>query len=81
MFKRLTGTLTDLTWPDTDIKFHTSNGTTESWRLSLWEEDCNGHRGSDVFPFDLTDAGSSFKVDIYMLFALFFFFQFLVFFF
>lgn len=62
MFKRLTGTLTDLTWPDTDIKFHTSNGTTESWRLSLWEEDCNGHRGSDVFPFDLTDAGSSFKV-------------------
>ena len=54
MFKRLTGTMTDLTWPDADTYvLDEEAGTTSLEVLSLYGEDCAGHRGSDVFPFGL----------------------------
>lgn len=58
MFKQLTGTMTDLTWPDT----HTDVGATsnveganlrEPRMISFYSDDCAGHRGSDVYPFGL----------------------------
>lgn len=59
MFKRLTGTLTDLSWPDSDVTVvdpETGESTNEI--LNLFDESCNGHRGSDIFPFGLAmDAG------------------------
>lgn len=64
MFKRLTGTMTDLTWPDEDITYtDTTTGETVVESLSLYSETCLGHRGKDVFPFGFaSDAGSgSFK--------------------
>lgn len=64
MFKRLSGTLTDLTWPDNDVDFITESGEEVSWILSQWDEDCSGHRGSDVYPFALMDdeINKDFKV-------------------
>lgn len=54
MFKRLTGTMTDLTWPDADTYvLDEEAGTTSLEVLSLYSDDCAGHRGSDVFPFGL----------------------------
>ena len=54
MFKRLTGTMTDLTWPDTDTYvLDEETGTTSLEVLSLYGDDCAGHRGMDVFPFGL----------------------------
>lgn len=54
MFKRLTGTMTDLTWPDEDTYvLDPESGTTSLEVLSLYDDDCVGHRGSDVFPFGL----------------------------
>lgn len=59
MFKRLTGTLTDLRWPDRDTTVVTPRGITRNEIVSLYNDQCVGHRGSDVFPFglagDLTD--------------------------
>lgn len=56
MYKRLTGTMTDLSWPNADTSV---NGKLEI--LSLYSEDCQGHKGSDIFPFGLAmdkgDAG------------------------
>lgn len=58
MFKRLTGTMTDLSWPDTDVYVDDGSGGRSYQILSLYDESCSGHRGSDVFPFGLaTDAG------------------------
>lgn len=49
----------DVTWPDTDFEVRTGAGETEYGLLSLYNESCTGHRGSDVFPFSLaSDAGS-----------------------
>lgn len=60
MFKRLTGTMTDLTWPDEDTTYVNDEGETVVESLSLYSEECNGHRGKDVFPFNLaSDDGSS----------------------
>ncbi|CAM9834525.1 unnamed protein product [Ascophyllum nodosum] len=58
MFKRLTGTMTDLTWPDSDITVvDPETGETTSEILSLSGE-CKGHGGSDIFPFGFAmDAG------------------------
>ncbi|CAM9523606.1 unnamed protein product [Laminaria digitata] len=54
MFKRLTGTMTDLTWPDEDTYvLDPETGTTSLEVLSLYGENCEGHRGKDVFPFGL----------------------------
>lgn len=60
MFKRLTGTVTDLTWPDEDVSYtDTTTGKTVTESLSLYDETCNGHRGKDVFPFGLaSDEGN-----------------------
>lgn len=55
MFTVLTGQITDYTWPDTDISYTASDGTTVSESLSLYSESCVGHRGSDVFPFGLLE--------------------------
>lgn len=60
MFKRLTGTMTDLSWPDEDTVYTNDNGETVRESLSLYDETCNGHRGKDVFPFGLgSDEGST----------------------
>lgn len=51
--------MTDLTWPDSDV-FVLDEDTGESSLevLSLYDESCPGHHGSDVFPFGLgIDAG------------------------
>lgn len=59
LFKRLTGTMTDLSWPDEDVSYVNSEGETVVESLSLYDETCNGHRGKDVFPFGLaSDAGN-----------------------
>ena len=65
MFKRLTGTMTDLTWPDADTHvLDEETGTISLEALSLYGEDCAGHRGADVFPFGLAldDGDSGFMV-------------------
>lgn len=51
MFKRLTGTMTDLTWPDHDTITTTPGGDKRKNVLSNTSDRCAGHRGSDVFPF------------------------------
>lgn len=67
MFKRLTGTMTDLTWGDRDITVSTDdeggsgNSSTYVEALSLFDESCNGHRGSDIYPFDLVTNETDFK--------------------
>lgn len=59
MFKRLTGTMTDLSWPDEDVTYVNGDGEVVQEVLSLYDETCMGHRGKDVFPFGLaSDAGS-----------------------
>lgn len=55
MFKRLTGTMTDLSWPDKDTVETTPTGTERLKPLSLYSDQCIGHRGSEVFPFGLLD--------------------------
>lgn len=46
MFKRLTGTMTDLSWPDADVAYvDDTTGETVVESLSLYSEDCLGHRG------------------------------------
>ncbi|CAM9421765.1 unnamed protein product [Ectocarpus sp. 6 AP-2014] len=49
MFARLTGNTNDLDWPDAD-----SSSSNEM--ISRYGDDCVGHGGSDVFPFDLLDS-------------------------
>lgn len=56
MYSMLTDTVTDLSWPDSDITYTESDGTVVSESLSLFHESCEGHHGSDVFPFGLMDA-------------------------
>lgn len=51
MFKRLTGTMTDLSWPDTDVSYvDDATGETVVESLSLYTEDCLGHRGESSSP-------------------------------
>lgn len=50
MFKRMAGTMMDLTWPDHDF---------DEKIVSVYSDSCIGHRGSDVFPFGLLDNLSS----------------------
>lgn len=56
MFSVLTGHVTDFTWPDENISYTDENGDSVSEMISLYGEDCTGHRGSDVFPFGLLDT-------------------------
>lgn len=49
MFARLTGNTYDLDWPDADA-------SSSNEMISRYGDDCVGHGGSDVFPFDLLDS-------------------------
>lgn len=49
MFSVLTGQITDVSWPDSD-------STSSSEVVSRYGDTCNGHSGSDVFPFGLLDT-------------------------
>ena len=49
MFARLTGRMTDMTWPDMD-------DTESTVMVSRYGSTCNGHGGSDVFPFGLLET-------------------------
>lgn len=59
MFSVLTGQITDVHWPDSDVSFTASDGTTYMEAVSLYSEDCDGHRGKDVFPFGLLDKDTN----------------------
>lgn len=56
-FSLLTDTVTDLTWPDSDVTITYSDGTSSTEMLSISSQDdvCTGHAGSDVFPYGLLD--------------------------
>lgn len=56
MYGILTGHITDFTWPDENISYTDKDGNAVSETVSLYGEDCTGHRGSDVFPFGLLDT-------------------------
>eukprot|EP00903_Cladosiphon_okamuranus_P016180 g14931.t1 len=56
MYSVLTGHVTDFTWPDENLSYTDEDGDTVTETVSLYGEDCTGHRGSDVFPFGLLDA-------------------------
>ena len=56
MFGVMTGHITDFTWPDEDVIYTDDNGDSVKESISLYGEDCTGHRGSDVFPFGLLDT-------------------------
>lgn len=49
MFSVLTGHTTDMTWPD-------SGDSATDIMVSRYGDTCNGHGGSDVFPFGLLDT-------------------------
>lgn len=59
MYSVLTGQVTDFHWPDSDVTFTASDGTTYTESISIYSEECKGHRGSDVFPFDLLSGDSN----------------------
>ena len=56
MFSVLSGSVTDFSWPDNDVTYTASDGTTYTESISLYSEECGGHRGKDVFPFGLLEA-------------------------
>lgn len=62
MYKRLTGTMTDLTWPDETTSEVDDDGKISRKQLSLFADSCEGHRGSDVFPFGLFGNETDFQV-------------------
>ena len=49
MFSVLTGNTNDMTWPDMD-------DSSTNVMVSRYGTTCNGHGGSDVFPFGLLDT-------------------------
>ena len=56
MFSVLSGSVTDFSWPDKDVTYTASDGTTYTEPISVYSEDCVGHRGKDIFPFGLLEA-------------------------
>ena len=52
-FSVLTGRVADFTWPDDDITYHGPDHTPVEKSLSVYSDRCEGHRGSDVFPFGI----------------------------
>lgn len=58
-FSVLTDTVTDFTWPDSDVNITNSDGSIVKEILSASSQDdvCSGHAGSDVFPYGLLDNG------------------------
>lgn len=53
MYTVLTDQITDYTWPDSDVTYTASDGTVYTESISKYSEECEGHRGEDVFPFHL----------------------------
>ncbi|CAM9874878.1 unnamed protein product, partial [Hapterophycus canaliculatus] len=49
----LTGQMKDFSWPDSDVTITNPDGSLSFESVSIDGDDCNGHRGSDVFPFGL----------------------------
>ncbi|CAN0199601.1 unnamed protein product, partial [Hapterophycus canaliculatus] len=56
MYTVLTGKIKDYSWPDSDVTITKPDGTLVSESISLYGDTCEGHRGSDVFPFGLLDT-------------------------
>lgn len=56
MFSVLSGRVTDFSWPDSDVTYTALDGTTYSEVISVYSDECEGHRGGDVFPFGLLDS-------------------------
>lgn len=62
MFKQVTGTMTDTFWPDADTAIPPSLQTAadpvtapmspQPRKLSIYGDQCRGHRGSDIYPFE-----------------------------
>ena len=52
-FSVLTETLTDLRWADEDVTITLPDGTSYTDSLSIYSPECNGHHGSDIYPFGL----------------------------
>lgn len=59
MFSVLTGSVTDISWPDEDITFTGTDGKTHTEPICAYAADCDGHRGKDVFPFGLLDSDAT----------------------
>lgn len=53
MYSVLTGQIADYTWPDSDVTYTASDGASYTESISKYSDECLGHHGSDVFPFDL----------------------------
>ncbi|CAM9151095.1 unnamed protein product [Choristocarpus tenellus] len=53
LFKTITGTLDDKFWPESSTSYTDEDLESFDIVLSLYGDECYGHRGSDVFPFGL----------------------------
>lgn len=62
MFKQLAGTMTDMTWLDGDGAVTLAEGSAQFEHVSLYSDDCVGHRGSDVYPFGLLNGTANDQV-------------------
>ena len=61
-FGILTEQVTNFDWPDEDTEIVFADGTKYNQYISTVSNECNGHRGSDVFPFGLTDDIDGFEI-------------------
>lgn len=55
-FSVLTGTVKDMNWPDNDLSITLPDGVQYTQRVSSYYDTCEGHRGSDIFPYGLLDT-------------------------
>lgn len=53
MYTVLTGKVTNMDWPDEDTTYTDTDGNSYVEEISIYGDDCLGHRGSDVFPYGL----------------------------
>ncbi|CBJ33496.1 tyrosinase [Ectocarpus siliculosus] len=53
VFKLLAGTFTDYSWPDEVGTWVGMDGVEYDVIISTRSDTCNGHRGSDIFPYDI----------------------------
>lgn len=56
MFSVLSGQVTDFSWPDNDLDYVDLDGSEVHKVLNIYSETCSGHKGGDVFPYDLLDS-------------------------
>ena len=54
-FAVATGQVTEFRWPDNDRQTTLPDGSTYTEYVSKYYENCDGHRGSDIFPYGLLD--------------------------